>query len=95
MTASSADLELAVRKTGSFLYVIALRRGGGTTRVTLRGLPAVDRGGQVLFEYVQDPPPPPIDPTQPEVPLARGRPAARSRTGSLRTTCTCTASPLG
>ena len=62
--ASSSDLEVAVRKTASFLYVIAVRRGGGTTRVTLRGLPASVHGGQVLFEYVQDPPPPPIDPTR-------------------------------
>ena len=64
VTASSADLEVAVRKSGAFLYVIALRRGGGTTRVTLSGLPTSLKGGQVLFEYVQDPPPPPIDPTR-------------------------------
>lgn len=62
--ASSAEIELAVRRTDAFLFVIAVRRGGGTTRVTLRGLPASLRGGQVLFEYVQDPPPPPIDPTR-------------------------------
>ena len=64
VTASSADLEVAVRRIDAFLYVIAVRRGGGTTRVTLRGLPASLSGGQVLFEYVQDPPPPPIDPTR-------------------------------
>ncbi|HEV8102994.1 MAG TPA: hypothetical protein VGP69_04570, partial [Gaiellaceae bacterium] len=64
VTASSGDIELAVRRTDAFLFVIAVRRGGGTTRVTLRGLPASLRGGQVLFEYVQDPPPPPIDPTR-------------------------------
>ena len=44
--------------------MIALRRGGKTTRVTLSGLPRSVRGGQVLFEYVQDPPPPPIDATR-------------------------------
>ena len=64
VTSSSADLEVAVRRAGSFLFVIALRRGGGTTRVTLRGLPQSIKGGQVLFEYVQDPPPPPIDATR-------------------------------
>ena len=64
VTASSAELELAVRKANGFLFVIAARRGGGTTRVTLRGLPAAVKGGQVLFEYVQDPAPPPIDPTR-------------------------------
>ena len=53
-----------MRQTKAFTYVIAVRRRGGTTRVTFSGLPASTRGGQVLFEYVQDPPPPPIDPTK-------------------------------
>ena len=61
VTASSSDLEVATRRAGSFLYVLAVRRGGKTTRVTLSGLPRSVTGGQVLFEYVQDPPPPPID----------------------------------
>src|SRR5205085_12572055 len=39
VTSSSADVEIATRRAGSFLYVLAVRRGGGTTRVTLRGLP--------------------------------------------------------
>jgi hypothetical protein len=64
VTASSADLEVATRRAGSFLYVLAVRRRGGTTRVTLKGLPRSVKGGQVLFEYVQDPPPPPVDPTK-------------------------------
>ncbi len=64
VTASSSDLEVATRRSGAFLFVIALRRGGKTTRVTLSGLPRSVRGGQVLFEYVQDPPPPPIDATR-------------------------------
>ena len=64
VAASSSDLEVATRRSGAFLYVIALRRGGKTTRVTLTGLPRSVRGGQVLFEYVQDPPPPPIDATR-------------------------------
>jgi hypothetical protein len=58
--ASSKDVELAARQTGDFTYVLAVRRGGGTTRVQLTGLPKTVRGGQVLFEYVQDPPPPPV-----------------------------------
>jgi hypothetical protein len=64
VTASSAELEVATRRAGPFLYVIAVRRGGGTTRVTLKGLPNAVKGGQVVFEYVQDPAPPPIDPTK-------------------------------
>jgi hypothetical protein len=64
VTASSSDLEVATRRSGAFLYVIALRRGGKTTRITLSGLPRSIRGGQVLFEYVQDPPPPPIEATR-------------------------------
>jgi hypothetical protein len=62
VTSSSKDVELAVRQTDKFTYVIAVRRGGGTTRVRLSGLPAQLRGGQVLFEFVQDPPPPPVIP---------------------------------
>ena len=60
VTASSKDVELATRQTADFTYLIAVRRGGATTRVQLKGLPKTLRGGQVLFEYVQDPPPPPI-----------------------------------
>lgn len=60
VSASSKDIELAIRQTDRFTYVIAVRRGGATTRVTFTGLPASVRGGQVLFEFVQDPPPPPI-----------------------------------
>ena len=45
--------------------MIAARRGGATSRVGFTGLPRKRdgsplRGGQVLFEYVQEPPPPPI-----------------------------------
>jgi hypothetical protein len=64
VTASAKDVEVAMRQTGEFTYVIAVRRGSATSRVQLRGLPKTLRGGQVLFEYVQDPPPPPIDATQ-------------------------------
>ena len=63
--ASAADVELVAREGGGFLYVIAVRRGATTTRVSFSGLPSRQDGqqiggGQALFEYVQDPPPPPI-----------------------------------
>ena len=64
VVASTQDVELAVRQTQQFTYLLAVRRGGGTSRVQFTGLPKTLRGGQALFEYVQDPPPPPIDPTQ-------------------------------
>jgi hypothetical protein len=54
------DIEIATRQTADFLYVFAVRRGGSTSQVGIAGLPPAIKGGQVLFEYVQDPPPPPI-----------------------------------
>jgi hypothetical protein len=65
VTASARDVELIAREDEQFLYVIAARRGTATTRVTISGLPRKRNGtpiggGQVLFEYVQDPLPPPI-----------------------------------
>ena len=62
---TAKDLDLATRRDGRFLYLIAARRGGATSRVGFTGLPRkLDgsplAGGQVLFEYVQEPPPPPI-----------------------------------
>jgi len=60
VTASTQDVELAARQDDRFLYVIAVRRGGPTTRVTFSGLPGTIGEGQVLFEYTQDPLPPPI-----------------------------------
>jgi hypothetical protein len=67
VSASAADVELTARRSGTFLYVIAVRRGGTTSRVTFGGLPNKQNGapltaGQVMFEYVQDPLPPPIQP---------------------------------
>jgi hypothetical protein len=49
----------------NFLYLIALSRGTATSRVGFFGLPCrldgnAISGGQVLFEYVQDPLPQPI-----------------------------------
>jgi hypothetical protein len=49
--ASTKDVELAVRQTAEFTYLIAVRRSGGTSRVQFTGLPKTLRGGQVLFEY--------------------------------------------
>lgn len=66
--ASSKQVELVTREADGFLYVIAVRRGSGTSRVAFSGLPRRRdgqpiRGGEVLFEYVQEPLPPPIDPS--------------------------------
>jgi hypothetical protein len=60
VTASAADVELTARQTGTTLHVIAVRRGGSTSRVTISGLPPAVAAGQVMFEYTQDPLPPPI-----------------------------------
>ena len=60
VTASAQDVELVARQDAQFLYVIAVRRGNATSRVTFSGLPATIADGQVLFEYTQDPLPPPI-----------------------------------
>ena len=55
------------RNDGTFLYVVAVRRGAATSLVTFRGLPKKRNGkaitaGEVLFERVQRPLPPPIQP---------------------------------
>jgi hypothetical protein len=65
VSASAADVELTARQRGTTLHVIAVRRGGSTSRVTFSGLPPKQGGapltaGQVMFEYTQDPLPPPI-----------------------------------
>ena len=62
---AAKDVEVLTRRDGRFLYVLAVRRGGATSRVGFTGLPKKLNGrpltgGQVLFEYVQEPPPPPI-----------------------------------
>ena len=64
---SAKDVELVTREDGGFLYVIAVRRGSGTSRVGFSGLPRRRdgrpiTGGEVLFEYVQEPLPPPVQP---------------------------------
>src|SRR2546429_904069 len=67
VTASASDLQVATRQAGSTLFVIAVRTGAATSKVTFSGLPPKQGGaaltaGQVLFEYAQDPLPPPIQP---------------------------------
>jgi hypothetical protein len=67
--ASATDVELTTRKEGDFLYVIAIRRGSATTMVDFSDLPprrdgTSIPGGEVLFEYEQEPFPPPINPNQ-------------------------------
>jgi hypothetical protein len=57
---ATTGMELTARVHGSSLYVIAVRRSGGPSRVRFTGLPARFRTGRVLFEDVQSPPPPPI-----------------------------------
>ena len=61
ITANANDVELVTRQDQQFLYVIAVRRGANTTNVSFAGLPA-NVTGEALFEYVQHPPPPPIQP---------------------------------
>lgn len=65
--AGTKDVELVTRQAGDFVYVIAVRRGSGTSRVRFSGLPRRRdgkpiAGGEVLFEYVQEPVPPPVEP---------------------------------
>lgn len=58
------EIEIATRQTAQFLYVVVVRRGGPVSQVVVAGLPAATRGGEVLFEYVQDPPPPRLAPAE-------------------------------
>jgi len=67
--ASAGDVELVARQTDQFLYVIAVRRGNTTTQVAFTGLPrrrdgSAIAGGEVMFEYVQRPLPPPVEPNK-------------------------------
>jgi hypothetical protein len=62
--AASSQIELVTRRTATHLYVIAVRIGGATSRVAFTGLPRKRDGtpltrGEVLFEYQQQPLPPP------------------------------------
>lgn len=67
--ASASDVELITREERDYLYVIAVRNSSSTSRVGFSGLPPKSNGrpltgGQVLFEYAQEPLPPPVDPNQ-------------------------------
>lgn len=62
---SAEGVEIATREDGEFLYVIAVRRSSSTSRVRFSGLPrrrngSPITGGEVLFEYEQEPLPPPL-----------------------------------
>jgi hypothetical protein len=59
--ASVAGVEHVARRAGNHLFVLAVRRSGAVSRVKFSGLPAGARNGRVVFEYVQEPPPPPIE----------------------------------
>jgi hypothetical protein len=66
-TKPQSDVELAIRRAGKYLYVIAVKRGGSPLLVEILGLPKRQNGapltkGEVLFEYVQRPLPPPTRP---------------------------------
>jgi hypothetical protein len=54
------QIELVTRRTTTHLYVIAVKTGGPVKQVTLGGLPRGLTTGEVLFEYVQQPLPPPV-----------------------------------
>lgn len=61
----AAGVELLTRQDADYIYLIAVRRSGGTSQVTFTGLPnrrngRPPTGGEVLFEYEQQPLPPPI-----------------------------------
>jgi hypothetical protein len=62
---AAKDVEVLTRREGRFLDVLAVRRGGATSRVGFTGPPKKLDGrpltdGQVLFESVQEPPLPPV-----------------------------------
>jgi hypothetical protein len=66
---TASDVELATREDTNFLYIIAVRRGTTTNRVDFTGLPHKHdgtpiTGGQTLFEYTQEPIPPPVQPNK-------------------------------
>jgi hypothetical protein len=66
LASSVTDVEVVTRRAGSMLYVIAVRRSATKTdQVHFSGLPHRDDGtplsaGEVVSEYAQDPPSPPV-----------------------------------
>jgi hypothetical protein len=68
-TSGVTDVELVARRAGKYLYVIAVKRGGSAALVDVVGLPKRASGaaltkGEVLFEHVQRPLPPPRRPNR-------------------------------
>jgi len=51
ISTDTADVGVATRAAGGFLYAIAVRRGQATSQVRFSGLPASVHSGEVLFEY--------------------------------------------
>jgi hypothetical protein len=78
---TTAGMELVTRQTTNYVFVIAVRRGGATSKVAFTGLPKRKDGsaittGQVLFEYEQRPLPPPLRPgsqTHRQIAVSGGR----------------------
>src|SRR5438105_436255 len=65
VTVNRSDVDVLTRKDGQTLYVIAVRRSPtATNKVAFGGLPAQLSRGEVMFEYVQRPLSPPVDPTK-------------------------------
>lgn len=65
VTAGANDVDVLTRKDGQTLYVFAVRRSAtATNKVSLAGLPASVSQGEVMFEFVQRPLSPPVDPTK-------------------------------
>ena len=63
--AGVGGVEVATREDSRTLWVLAVRRDSGTSTVGFTGLPSRHDGqqitrGEVLSEWVQDPPPPPL-----------------------------------
>jgi hypothetical protein len=63
-TPGTQGMELVARRTSTHLYVIAVRIGGAVSQVSFAGLPRTITSGEVLFEEVQQPLPPPIGGSQ-------------------------------
>ncbi len=68
-TSGATDVELVTRRGAGYFFVIAVKRGGDAVTVDFVGLPPKRDGtpiksGEALFEYVQAPPPPPMQPAK-------------------------------
>jgi hypothetical protein len=64
-SSGASDIQLVARRAGRFLYVIAVKSGSaGVSLIDFKGLPQGITRGEVLFEWVQVPPPRPFDPTK-------------------------------